>query len=121
MVTVGCMAARTRIGDLVPVDVPGFRGSVHVRIDGPADAPPVVMLHGFSGSLHWFDRVVPLLSDDYRLIRIDLAGHGSTGGRAQDAPVQIRVVGAVLDELDIRDAAVLGHSFGADVAAGLAE
>jgi pimeloyl-ACP methyl ester carboxylesterase len=114
------VTARVRTGQLVPVDVRGFRGDVHVRLDGPADAPPVVMLHGFSGSLHWFDRVVPLLPG-YRLIRLDLVGHGSTGGPAVDAPVQTAVVTAVLEHLDVRGATALGHSFGADVAVGLAE
>ena len=115
------MAPRVRIGDLVPVDVEGFRGGVHVREDGPADAPPLVMLHGFGGSLHWFDRVVPLLAGEHRLIRVDLAGHGSTGGRAADAPVQGRIVEAVLAAGGVEGATALGHSFGADVAVELAE
>lgn len=100
--------------------MPGFRGRVHVRLDGPADAPPVMLLHGFSGSLHWFDRVVPLLPG-HRLVRIDLVGHGATGGPAVDAPVQTRVAEAVLAQLDLTGVTALGHSFGADVAVGLAE
>lgn len=99
----------------------GFAGPVHVRADGPIDAPPLVLIHGFSGSMHWFDRVVPLLDDDFRLVRVDLLGHGSTGGPAVDAPVQARVMEAVLAELGVRSATVVGHSFGADVAVELAE
>ncbi len=114
-------AGRRSIGTFVAVDVPGFRGRVHVREDGPTTAPPLVMLHGFSGSLHWFDRVVPLLADRFRLVRIDLLAHGSTGGPALDAPGQARAVDAVLAELDVRGATAVGHSFGADVAVELAE
>jgi pimeloyl-ACP methyl ester carboxylesterase len=114
-------AGRRSVGAFVAVDVPGFRGRVHVREDGPAGAAPLVMLHGFSGSLHWFDRVVPLLADRFRLIRIDLLAHGSTGGPALDAPGQARAVDAVLAELDITGATAVGHSFGADVAVELAE
>ncbi len=115
------MTHRRRIGALVTVSTPAFAGPVHVREDGPAGAPVLVLIHGFSGSLHWYDLVVPLLSDDFRLIRVDLLGHGSTGGPAADAPIQAQVVDAVLSQLDTTDATVVGHSFGADVAVELAE
>lgn len=114
-------AGRRSIGTFVAVDVPGYRGRVHVREDGPGDAVPLVLLHGFSGSMHWFDRVVPLLADRFRLVRIDLLAHGSTGGPALDAPGQARAVDAVLAELGVGGATAVGHSFGADVAVELAE
>jgi pimeloyl-ACP methyl ester carboxylesterase len=115
------MSRRTRIGTMITVDAPMFTGPVHVREDGPADGPTVVLIHGFSGSMHWFDLVVPLLSETLRLIRVDLLGHGSTGGAAVDAPVQAQVVEAVLERLGVSDATAVGHSFGADVAVELAE
>ncbi len=95
--------------------------TANVRVDGPPDAPTLVMLHGFSGSLKWFDRLVDRLADTYRLVRVDLLGHGATGGHAADAPAQAVMVDGVLARLDIEDAIVLGHSFGADVAVELAE
>ncbi|MGH8862907.1 MAG: alpha/beta fold hydrolase [Jatrophihabitantaceae bacterium] len=109
---------RTRIGTMVGV---AGAGSVHVRTDGPDGAPVLVLIHGFGGSMQWYDRVVPLLADTFRLIRIDLLGHGSTGGAAADAPVQAAAIDAVLAELDITRATAVGHSFGADVAVELAE
>ena len=112
---------RSHSGTLLTVETPGYRGPVHVREDGPVDGPVLVLLHGFSGSLHWFDRVVPLLAGTFRLVRVDLLGHGSTGGAGADAPVQARAVSAVLDQLDVDDAVAVGHSFGADVAVELAE
>jgi pimeloyl-ACP methyl ester carboxylesterase len=60
------------IGLLVPVG----DETVQLREDGPADAPPIVLVHGFLGSMRWFDRLIPLLSNDFRLIRTDLIGHG---------------------------------------------
>lgn len=115
------MSRRQRIGRFVDVSVDGFAGPVHVREDGPPDAPPLVLLHGFSGSMHWYGRVVPLLADTFRLIRVDLLGHGSTGGLPADAPLQARMVQAVLDRTEVTGAVVVGHSFGADVAVTLAE
>lgn len=46
--------------------------------DGPATAPPLVMLHGFGGSHRSFDHLIPALSPHFRIIRPDLAGHGRT-------------------------------------------
>ncbi|WP_375498250.1 alpha/beta fold hydrolase [uncultured Jatrophihabitans sp.] len=112
---------RTPSGSLLTVETPGYAGLVHVREDGPADGRVLVLLHGFSGSLHWYDLVVPLLADTFRLVRVDLLGHGSTGGAAADAPVQAQAVAAVLEQLDVHDAVAVGHSFGADVAVELAE
>ena len=112
---------RERSGTLLTVETPGYTGPVHVREDGPPDARVLVLLHGFSGSLHWYDLVVPLLADTFRLVRVDLLGHGSTGGRGADAPVQAQAVSAVLAQLDVHDAVAVGHSFGADVAVELAE
>lgn len=95
--------------------------TANVRIEGNADAPALVMLHGFSGSLKWFDRLAERLVTSFRIVRIDLLGHGATGGRASDAPAQARMVEAVLARHGIDDAIALGHSFGADVAVELAE
>ncbi|MGV9678937.1 alpha/beta fold hydrolase [Nocardia sp. NPDC003482] len=95
---------------------------MHVRRDGDAGAKTVVLLHGFSGSLRWYDRVTPLLAARHQVVRVDLRGHGYTGGHDDlDAPAQGAMVAAVLAALDLKDVAVAGHSFGADVALATAE
>ncbi|CAL9421481.1 Lipase 3 [Actinosynnema sp. ALI-1.44] len=94
--------------------------SVHYRVDGPPSGPPLVLLHGFGGSLHWFDRVVPLLTG-CRVVRVDLLGHGMTRGPAADADEQARAVAGVLARLGLSGVTAVGHSFGADVALSLAE
>ena len=35
-------------------------GPMHARVDGPTHGPAIVLIHGFAGSVHWFDRVVSL-------------------------------------------------------------
>ncbi|MFG1772852.1 alpha/beta fold hydrolase [Nocardia salmonicida] len=99
----------------------GF-GTIHVREDGPTDGMALLLVHGFDASMHWFDKLTPLLTDSYRVIRIDLVGYGCTGGdRAPDGPAQGSVVAAVLDALDVTDVTALGHSFGCDVVLSVAE
>lgn len=56
-----------------------------VREEGPADAPALVLIHGFSHSLETWDAWAEDLSRDYRVIRFDLPGHGLTGAREDGA------------------------------------
>lgn len=113
---------RRRIGDLVRVD----GHDVHVRQDGPEDAPAVVLVHGFSCSMHWFDRMTAELAAEHRVIRVDLLGHGctrpATAGAATtlDAAAQARAMCGVLERLGATGATAVGHSFGADVVLAMA-
>ena len=96
---------------------------VHVREDGPRGAPVVVLLHGFASSMHSFDQVVSGLSSDRHVVRVDLLGHGCSAKVAADFgdAGQAVMVCAVLDHLGLQPDAVVGHSFGADVAIAVAE
>lgn len=109
---------RAQIGVMIDVGI----AMIHVREDGPADGIPLLFVHGFNASMHWFDKLTPLLTDSYRVIRVDLVGYGCTGGDwAPDGPTQGSVVAAVLDTLDVTDVTALGHSFGCDVVLSVAE
>ena len=52
---------------------------VHVRDEGPRDAPVIVLLHGSNDDLHTWDPWAAQLSIGYRVIRFDQIGHGLTG------------------------------------------
>lgn len=51
------------------------------REAGPAEAPVVLLLHGFPTSSHMFRNLIPLLADRYRVIAPDYPGYGES-----DAP-----------------------------------
>jgi len=53
--------------------------SVHLRDEGPRDAPAIVLLHGSNADLHTWQPWVEGLRDEYRVIRFDQVGHGLTG------------------------------------------
>lgn len=61
-------------------DVIGTSGvRLAVRVAGPADGPPVVLLHGWAQSGQvWAHQLTGSLSDAYRLIAVDLRGHGDS-------------------------------------------
>ncbi|WP_327243302.1 alpha/beta fold hydrolase [Streptomyces sp. NBC_01320] len=102
------------------VRLPG--GDIHVVQDGPPGAPTVVLLHGLGGSTAWWDPVLPALRD-LHAVRVDLLGHGGSAKPADGYGIaeQARRVGAVLDQLGVRRATVVGHSTGGAVATSLAE
>jgi pimeloyl-ACP methyl ester carboxylesterase len=51
---------------------------VFYREAGPADAPVILLLHGFPSASHMFRDLIPLLADRYRVIAPDLPGFGQT-------------------------------------------
>ena len=103
------------------VEVDGVRA--RVRVDGPEDGPVLVLIHGFSFSLESWDGWAGALSDTYRIIRMDLTGHGLTGadpaGR-YSVPETVAFVGALLDAMGIESASLGGNSLGGLIAWRLA-
>ncbi len=51
--------------------------NIHYRDEG--QGPVLVLLHGVASSLHTWDGWVEQLQPHYRIIRLDLPGHGLTG------------------------------------------
>ena len=62
------------------IDVEGNR--VHYRDEGKGDV--IVLLHGTASSLHTWDHWAHQLTQQYRVIRMDLPGFGLTGPDKQD-------------------------------------
>jgi pimeloyl-ACP methyl ester carboxylesterase len=52
--------------------------TVFYREAGAADAPTLLLLHGFPSSSHMFRDLVPLLADDFHLVAPDLPGFGKS-------------------------------------------
>jgi pimeloyl-ACP methyl ester carboxylesterase len=111
--------ARGGAGRLVPT----AEGALHVLEEGDPHAPPVVLLHGFAGSLHWFDRLAPMLAEDHRVVRVDALGHGGSAKPRAGYAVeqQAAAVAEALARLDVARAPFVGHSYGAAVAVAVAE
>jgi pimeloyl-ACP methyl ester carboxylesterase len=91
----------------------------HVSDRGPREAPVLILIHGAGGSLHVWDEWMARLSDRYRVVALDLPGHGLTGP-AVDGDYSIegtaRLIGALARSLGIERFALAGHSMGGMVA-----
>ena len=83
----------------------------------------VVLLHGFLENQAMWKAFVPELSKKYRVITIDLLGHGETEclGYVHTMEDQADMVHHVLHELKIRKAVLAGHSMGGYIALAFAE
>ncbi|HEX8417847.1 MAG TPA: alpha/beta fold hydrolase BchO [Methylobacterium sp.] len=98
------------------VEAAGLRW--HVQEMGPADAPPLVLIHGTGAATHSWRGLAPLLAEHFRVIAPDLPGHGFTDPlpRARlSLPGMGQALDALLRGLDVRPDLVVGHSAGAAI------
>ena len=63
-------------------DVDGFK--IFYREAGPADAPKLLLLHGFPSASHMFRDLIPLLADRLHVIAPDLPGFGQSDMPARE-------------------------------------
>ena len=94
---------------------------IHYTDQGKGTA--VVLLHGFLENQSMWNTFLPELSKKYRIITMDLLGHGATEclGYVHTMEDQADMVHHVLQKLKIRKAALIGHSMGGYVALAFAE
>lgn len=100
--------------------VPAAGVDFRVREQGPADAPVLVLIHGFQMSLESFDAWAEILDDDYRVIRFDLPGHGLTSPDPQarySNEQTVELTHALIEQLGLEEDFVIGgNSLGGLVA-----
>ncbi|MGZ4090115.1 MAG: alpha/beta fold hydrolase [Bacteroidia bacterium] len=83
----------------------------------------VVLLHGFLGSHEIWEKTIHDLSKSYRVIAIDLPGHGGTAcfGYAHSMDLMAKCVKAVMDQLRLKRYVIVGHSMGGYVGLAFAD
>jgi pimeloyl-ACP methyl ester carboxylesterase len=95
---------------------------LHVRETGPRDAPAIVLVHGWSQSwLSWKYQFESSLRDEFRLVALDLRGHGmSERPEAEEAYTDAQVwaddLAAVIEQRELQRPVLVGWSFGGYVA-----
>ena len=104
-------------------DVPGF--TLAWDAWGEGTGPPLVLIHGFSGSAHDFALQIPALAEHRRVLAIDHRGHGLSSNSLDESTYTIdHIVDDVIDWLDHTAIAgpfdILGHSMGGRVAMRIA-
>jgi pimeloyl-ACP methyl ester carboxylesterase len=91
---------------------------IHYRDEGLADGPVLILMHGSSASLHTWEPWVDLLGDSYRIVTLDLPGHGLTGRVPDDdysTAASIAVVEDLVQHLGLECFVLGGNSMGGGV------
>ena len=88
--------------------------AVHAVVEGPADAPVVLLAGSLGSTLEMWDPQVPALTERFQVVRYDARGHGRSpvplGPYSIDDLVDDAV--ALLDRLGVERASVVGLSLG---------
>ncbi len=95
---------------------------MHHRLDGPADAPPLLLSNSLGTTLEMWDPQLPALATRFRLLRYDRRGHGRSP--VPPGPYSIEDLGRdtldLLDELGLARVSFCGLSIGGMVGMWLA-
>jgi pimeloyl-ACP methyl ester carboxylesterase len=85
--------------------------------DSGSGTPALVFVHGWSCDRSYWRYQLPAFEANHRVVAVDLAGHGASGvGRSSwTMPSFGADVAAVIDDLDLDDVVLIGHSMGGDV------
>lgn len=95
--------------------------TLQYRIDGPDDAPVLVLGPSLGTTWHMWDRQIPELAGSWRIVRFDLPGHGGAPAHPAVSVAELadRLI-ATLDELGVHRFGYAGSAIGAAVGADLA-
>jgi pimeloyl-ACP methyl ester carboxylesterase len=133
MWTLFATACAARYSHLPPITPDELRAPLPVRhvevsgvdvayVDSGGDGPPIVLVHGLSSSVGFWEYQVPTLAATHRVLALDLPGYGASG--RPDAPCTppwyAGVVADFMDAVGVSSAVVLGHSMGGQIALTLA-
>lgn len=89
--------------------------SWHVQQTGTG--PTLLLIHGTAASTHSFHHLAELLNEHFKVIMVDLPGHGFSSALDRPTlPCVAKSLGALLDTLDESPVMIAGHSAGAAIA-----
>ena len=103
------------------IEVPTRFGMTHVVTSGPIDAPPLVLLHGYYGTLTMWLPNISDFSENYRVYAIDIMGQPGRSTPQPDQPIRdvadfVEWLVETLDTLNLERTSLVGMSYGGWVA-----
>lgn len=95
---------------------------VHCQVAGAVNAPPLVLLHGIGGSVNWWRRNLPVLSQHFRTYALDLPGFGRSWRLREGYSISkaTEFLHAWLGFMGLPKINLLGHSMGGQIALRMA-
>jgi pimeloyl-ACP methyl ester carboxylesterase len=105
------------------VTVDTAHGPVRLAMQQSGEGKPILLLHGLGTSGYTWREVMPGLARDHRVIALDLRGFGASEKPFDDRYSlldQASIVKAFIEQENLRDLTVAGHSYGGGVTLALA-
>lgn len=98
-------------------------GSTEVSYFDEGKGQPIVLIHGFAGSKQYWDKIIPQLANDFRVIALDLPGHGKSGMEKVRYSIEemAGIVKELVDQLELDKVTLFGHSLGGYITLAFAE
>lgn len=87
---------------------------ISYTLKGNRELPALVLLHGYLESRDIWESFIPLLTDEFMVIAVDIPGHGDSKVIAKEHSMELMAdsIRALMDELGIENAHIVGHSMG---------
>ena len=94
-------------------------GRYHYAVQGQGE--PVLLLHGFTGSIANWQYIIPVFANNYRVVAVDLPGHGKTVVPVDNIDYfsmahTAKAIVSLLEELRLQSVRLLGYSMGGRLA-----
>ncbi|MEH7885229.1 alpha/beta fold hydrolase [Bacillus sp. JJ1609] len=98
-------------------------GNMVISYFDKGEGKPIVLIHGFAGSKLYWGKVLPDLSENNRVIVIDLPGHGNSSMGLEKYSIEdmARVIKELLDQLGLEKVTIFGHSLGGYITLAFAD
>lgn len=95
--------------------------NIHYNLEGNGDC--IIFLHGYLENLTIWDDYAAVLSNDYKVLRIDLPGHGLSISKLDliSMDYMAKCLNAVLTSMNIPKGLLIGHSMGGYASLAFAE
>jgi esterase len=99
------------------ITVNGLR--IHYLEWGSADKPPLIMLHGIGRVARTFDHIAPHFASRYRVLAVDMRGHGDSAWDPKGAYLvedYVKDIEGIAQQLRLKNIVIWGNSTGGRVA-----
>ncbi len=104
---------------LQPIVAESSSSKIKLHTTTQGTGSPVLLIHGFGSSSYTWRHVVGPLSQNHTVITVDLKGFGHSPkpfDNAYSAKDQAKLIVDLIEERDLHDLVIVGHSFGGGVA-----
>lgn len=94
-----------------------------IQVDVLGSGTPVLLIHGFLEERTMWNGFIPFLEENFRVIRMDLFGHGETPLHSKTGSIEEMAdsVVEIMNKLGIETASLIGHSMGGYISMALLE